>query len=251
MAQYLRPDSDVSLTNWTGSYTAIDEASYSDSDYITGAEASSGTAVIGLSNPSGDPALDTGHVVRFRAWQENAKKVRTLVVALYQGTTLISAYNGGSAITLVKGTPTAYSWTLSEAEAGNITDYTDLRLWFTSGGDTGTPASQRSYVYVSWAELETPDAGAVTHEGQASITTDSELIVAGSIVHATLEGQVSIDTSSELTVSGTVVNPTHEGEVSIDTSSELNVAGVIVDATWDGEASIETSSELIVAGVVV
>lgn len=226
MAQYLRPDSDITQTNWSGGYGTIDEASYNDADYITGSASANGTAEYGLSNPSGVPALDTGHVVRFRAWQQNNTFQRTLVVSLYQGSTQISAYNSGVAFNLVKGTPTAYNWTLTESEAGNITDYDDLRIRFVSDGSVGAPAKSQSAVYVSWAEVETPDAGAVTHEGQASITTDSELTVAGSIVHATLEGQASIDTSSELTVSGQIAGD-QEGEASIETSSELVVTGIV------------------------
>ena len=157
MAQYGRPNSDVSQSGWTGSYTAIDEAAYSDADYITGAADANGTAVHGLSSVS-DPVSSANHTVRFRAWQQNNAFQRYLQVELLQDTTVISSYP--STITLVKGTATAYNWTLSSGEADAITDYGALRLRFTSTGDVGTPAPNRSEVYVSWAELEVPDAPA-------------------------------------------------------------------------------------------
>ena len=124
-------------------------------DYITGANSANGTAEYGTSNVS-DPSSSSTHTVKFRAWQQNNSKVRTLNAYLYQGGTLISSYP--STITLVKGTPTAYEWTLSSGEADAITDYSDLRVRFVSGGDVGTPAPDRSSVYVSWAVLEVPDA---------------------------------------------------------------------------------------------
>lgn len=154
--QYARPDSDIQQTNWSGGYGTIDETTYNDADYITGSSSANGTAIYGLSNVT-DPEVGTGHVVRFRAWQQDKTHQRTLSAYLYQGDTKISEH-GSNPITLVKGTQTAYSWTLSEAEANNIADYTDLRIWFTSGGEVGTPAVSRSAVYVSWAELEVPGA---------------------------------------------------------------------------------------------
>ena len=154
MAQYARPDSDITFSNWTGSYTAIDEASYDDGDYIQGANNNNGSAEVGLSDVA-DPVSSSDHVLRFRAWQQNNTKNRQLTAYLFQGTTQIASYACGN---LVKDTPTAYSYTLTGAEADSITDYTDLWLRFTSYGDVGTPASQRSYVYVSWTELEVPDS---------------------------------------------------------------------------------------------
>lgn len=168
MAQFLRPDANISATNWTGSYTAIDEASYDDGDYLTGSSSGNGTVEVGLSNGT-DPESSSGHTIRFRAWQQNNTKQRTLGVKLMQGATQISVYNAGN---LVKGTQTAYEWTLSAAVADSITDYTDLRLQFISGGDVGTPSAQRSAVYVSWAEKEIPDAEeALTADLAGTLTT--------------------------------------------------------------------------------
>lgn len=171
MGQFARPDADISATNWTGAYTAIDEVSYDDADYLTGANSANGTCEKGLSNVT-DPASSSGHVVRFRAWQENNTHQRTLSVVLVQGSTVISTY---AAFDLVKGVATSYSWTLSAGEADSITNYSDLRLRFTSGGTVSTPAPSRSTVYVSWAELEVPNvvyaqavSGALSTAGTAA-----------------------------------------------------------------------------------
>lgn len=189
--QYGRPDSDITQTNWSGGYGTIDEVTYNDSDYITGSSSANGTAEYGLSNVT-DPVSSSTHVVRFRAWQQNNTKVRTLNAYLYQGATLVSSYP--STITLVKGTPTAYNWTLSSGEADAITNYTDLRVRFVSGGDVGTPAPNRSSVYVSWSELEVPDAPDTTDDlTAAGITTGAPVLAAPTI------GQKHVLTSAGIT----------------------------------------------------
>lgn len=154
MAQYGRPDSDVSFDAcWSGTYLYIDEETYSDSDYLTCDMATNGDAEVGLSNVT-DPASGSGHTVRFRAWQQNTVNQRTLQVELLQGSTVISTYSAFNLPT----SATSYSWTLTSTEADNITDYTDLRLRFTAGGNVDPPGKNQAAVYVSWAELEVPDA---------------------------------------------------------------------------------------------
>lgn len=154
MAQLARPDSDISHSAYWGlySYTLIDEVVPDDVDVIGCGGNGSGTLECGLSDVS-DPVSSSGHVVRFRAWQQNNANQRTLAVYLVQGSTVKATY---AAFDLLKDIPTTYELTLSAAEADSISDYTDLRLRFTSGGDTSTPSADRSNVYVSWAELEVP-----------------------------------------------------------------------------------------------
>ena len=155
MTQHARPDSDESASNWTGSYTAIDEETPGDADYIEGSEYANGTCEKGLSNVT-DPASSTGHTIKFRARQSAAPGFqRYLDVSLVQGTSVIASH---STVTLSGSAWVDYSYTLSSGEADSITDYTDLRLRFTSTGDTGTPAPNRRAVYVSWADFEIPDA---------------------------------------------------------------------------------------------
>ena len=156
MAQLARPDSDLDFSIYwglTGPYWPyIDEVTPNDADFITCFGNGSGTIEVGLSE-LGDPVSSTGHTFRFRAWQQDHLNQRTLAVYLVQGTTVKATY---AAFDLVKGTATTYELTLSGAEADSISDYNDLRLRFTSGGDTSLPTEERSEVYVSWAELEVP-----------------------------------------------------------------------------------------------
>ena len=78
MTQYARPVSDkADDTNWESTeddegtavyYSAIDESSASDSDYITG-DGSSGSAIqidFELTNGLTDPSATTGHKLIFR-----------------------------------------------------------------------------------------------------------------------------------------------------------------------------------------
>lgn len=156
MAQYARPDSDVSAGSWTPStgatlYGVIDESSASDADYmeLSGSPLDF-TADIGLSSVT-DPASSSGHTIRWREYAEGIAAAETLAVYLYQGASLIATLRTGSVTRLAW---TDRSYTLSGAEADSITDYTDLRIRFT-GSFT---ALGTDLLRVSWAEMEVPDA---------------------------------------------------------------------------------------------
>lgn len=167
MAQYGRPDIDVSATNFAGFsattpgsfYTNIDESSADDSDYVytltTGA-----SYECGLSDVS-DPGVHTGHVYRWRVALSGplgpGEDPVDYTVSLYEGATLIASHAGSIGVATV----TAASDTLSSGEAAAITDYTDLRLRFAVASAT-SPA-----VRFAWAELEVPDAAS-----DATLTPD-------------------------------------------------------------------------------
>lgn len=166
MAQFARPDSTVTLTNWgqSGSvHLTLDESSASDSDFTYSINNTTAELEVGLSNVS-DPSVSTGHVVRFRYAKTNAGTPDSggsnseLTVRLLQGTTVIG---GTSTITVSSGTWTAGSFTLTALETDNITDYTDLRIEFAIVGGGGSPANRRG-AGISWAELEVPDAAPPT-----------------------------------------------------------------------------------------
>lgn len=150
MAQFSRPETpDVSTGGWTVTplYEKIDEATYSDSDYITSSKnASADICEVNLSAVS-DPTIHTGHTVRFRARCDKSSN-GNIVATLMQGTTVIRSYDTGYLPTSF----TPYSFTLTEGEAQAITDYSGLSLRF-----SGT-CTANAYVFVSWAELEVPDA---------------------------------------------------------------------------------------------
>jgi hypothetical protein len=140
MAQFCRPDTDTNnvdaYTDQGGGsttlYTTIDETSASDADYVrTVTSPSSDVIVFRLSDVT-DPALSTGHIMRFRCSTDVASGGETLdfTLQLRQGYT-----NEGSQGTLiatkaqtgVSGTTWVdVTYTLSGAEADAITDYTAL-----------------------------------------------------------------------------------------------------------------------------
>jgi hypothetical protein len=265
MTQYLRPDSDISLSNWTGSYASIDETSYSDGDYITGSGSGNGTAEFGLSNIN-EPSANTGHTIRFRAWQQNNSNQRTLSVYLYQGATLISSYSGNP-ITLSKVGAQAYNWTISTGEADNITDYDDLRLYFTSGGAVGAPAKNRSSVYVSWAEVEAPDgltpdaltslditSGTPAIEqatiGQKHVLTSVDVVSGTPALETPTVGQVHALTVLDI-VSGTpTIEQATAGEELADTEDNLTaldiVMGVpVIEQSTLGQVHVLTSQDIL------
>jgi hypothetical protein len=108
-----------------------------------------------LNGPLYDPGVHTGHVVRVRA--NCTLQVGTnwkIRVQLLQGGTQIAEIPSSTAMT--QGW-TTYTLSLSTAEAGNITDYSDLRVRVTvsqfSSGDGGQ-------AFVSAIEIELPDAAA-------------------------------------------------------------------------------------------
>ena len=158
MAQFLRPDGNVTQSGFTGGFAEIDEASASDSDFAYGANNTAATLEVSLSNAT-DPVSSSNHVVRYRVAKTNNGTVDgggnavTVTAHLYQGTTLIASDTARTAT----GTWTAYSFTLTGTQADAITDYNDLRLRFTTTASGGGPSVRRGGA-VSWAELEVPDA---------------------------------------------------------------------------------------------
>ena len=149
MAQFARPDSDVSLGDWVdqGSgvsniYTSIDESSASDSDYVTNEQMmpSETTAKFGTSDVD-DPESSSDHVIRFRA--RHTGSARDLKVELFQSTT-----SKASVTQSLSSSFADYSYTLSSSEANSISDYTALRLHLVAVGSS-SDALQVSQLYSS------------------------------------------------------------------------------------------------------
>ncbi|HEY0751896.1 MAG TPA: hypothetical protein VGD26_12115 [Chitinophagaceae bacterium] len=163
MAQLVRPDGNITQTSFTGGFAEIDEITASDVDFAYGANNTAAVLEVSLGNIT-DPVSSTGHTFRYRIARTNAGVVDaggnavTVTAALYQGTTLIATDVAKTAT----GTWTQYAYTLAGAEADAITDYTDLRLRFTTSASGGGPSLRRGAA-VSWAELESPDAPTLNH----------------------------------------------------------------------------------------
>lgn len=217
MTQYSRPISDLTTGVWSPStgtalWSVLDESTRSDTDYISSAANQLTACQVGLS-PVNTPLVDTGHIVRYTYLRTITNKNYTLVVTLYCGATSIASWthaNPSTSFTLAQQT-------LSEAQAANITDYTDLRLTFSVTVAAGGGGSMR----VSWAEIEVPDG----------ITPPTELSINDSSASAT-SGAVSLVQGQSLSISDSSVS-VDESNPSVSQISELSIT----------DSSISTSSD--------
>ncbi len=152
--QYARPDGTVSAGSWTAvgaatHHDAINETTPNgDTDYVQIATTTNPTLNVSTTDVF-DPVLSTGHVIRFRANASGTGGAERMRMELYQGSTLIAS-TGNLAIT--RGSYAAYSYTLSQSEADAITDYTDLRFWFTV-----QQVGSGEFIRVTQAEFELTD----------------------------------------------------------------------------------------------
>jgi len=122
--QYALPISDVSAGTWTAStgsdlFAMLDETVADDGDYITTTSASTCEVALGSLT---DPALSTGHIVRYRISATGGG----IIVRLREGSTTIASWTHDPA----PASPTTYAQTLSGGEADSITDYGNLRYQF-------------------------------------------------------------------------------------------------------------------------
>jgi hypothetical protein len=150
MSQIGVPSADNANTGWTTSplWSKVDEIPYSDADYIISTGAGSSCKLGPLKKTDGsalvDPVASGNHVLCIRA--KRVSTGGTLVVSLYQDTTLICT------TTLTTITSLAdYTYTLSAAEANAITDYTHLYILLVGG------VSSSKYEYVTAVSLYTPE----------------------------------------------------------------------------------------------
>lgn len=176
MAQFLRPNGDITVNAFTGTpintagnrYQNIDEAAASDTDFNWGANNTAAIYECALQAGS-DPNLSTGHVIRFRLAKTNngfadgAGSVVKVTYSLLQGGLVIKDNIGNELV--VTGTWTQHEFALSGVEADAITNYADLRLRFVTSASGGSPANRRGGA-VSWAEMELPDSAAEVKDGK-------------------------------------------------------------------------------------
>ena len=164
--QYLRPVGDNA--GWNGSYTAIDETSASDSDFIYTIDNPNQGVDIELTNTGiTDPVSSSGHIVRWRKALIDGGSVASsagtgcdLDVEIWQGVPDV-----GTLIKVIRlddildsdTSWTADSYTLSASEADAITDYNDLYIHFHGKGGGGAPSNRRGGG-ISWLEVQIPEA---------------------------------------------------------------------------------------------
>jgi len=233
MTQYARPSADESTpwTGWTGSYTAIDEVSANDSDYLTGAGETNGTAYVSLGSVT-DPESSSEHILRYRVWQQDKSFDRTCTVSLKQGASTITS--DVIDLSTFKGTPTQFNQTLSSGEADTISDYSDLHLELLAGGSIGAPAKNQASIYFSWAVLEVPDASGNVTVAPAAVNVVSDrnnpVTVLGSIGVAPTAGS-GVAAKNE---PGVVL-----GSITLEPTAVSGVAGKAEPTTIQGSITLE------------
>lgn len=154
MAQFLRPISTITATNFTGGFADIDETTFSDADFAYSANNTTATLAVGITSAS-EPNVGT-KTIRYRIARTNAGVVdgagsaSTVTASLLQGTTTIAT----DAVRTASGTWTQYDWVV---DTSTVTNWTTLRLQFDVVGGGGAASSRRG-AGISWAEMEIPDA---------------------------------------------------------------------------------------------
>lgn len=153
MTQHLRPISTITAGAWTAIATTLhgdtDEGIDSPDDDTTYAETSTASSDMELRLAVGaDPGTGLSHTIQWRArrhgvWFLSAE----LAVSLYEGATLRAT----APSTFFGDFYTTESYTLTEAEANAITDYSNLRLRFQLVLDMGT-----AHVHITACELDIP-----------------------------------------------------------------------------------------------
>jgi hypothetical protein len=172
MAQFLRPDSNITQTNWTNGFAEIDEATADDTDFSFGANNSSNARLeVGLSDPTGAPGSGTC-TVRWRYAKVSSGTLSgtggtvNQTCGLYEGSTLIA-----SSTVTTGGSWTDGSFTLS---SGDVSDWNNVSLRFTQTGSGGGGNARGSAV--SWAEVEIPDpSSGQTFDETLSLTSSGSV----------------------------------------------------------------------------
>jgi hypothetical protein len=155
MAEFLRPDSNVTQTSYTGGFADIDEVTASDTDFAFGAINSSTPLLeVGTSNPASSVPAGTV-TIRWRSAKRNGSGTIgtgnnfTGTCALFEGATsrASDAY-----------TPGAFATRSFTVASSSITNFNDLRLRFTQTASGGNNNTTRCGLAVSWAEIQLPEA---------------------------------------------------------------------------------------------
>ncbi|TFG81597.1 MAG: hypothetical protein E4H19_14375, partial [Chromatiales bacterium] len=285
MAQFARPDGSVEVFNLLGGhsvnttgnrYQNVDETSPVDTDYVYSQNSPGGGSNVefGLSDVT-DPAVSTGHILRFRHMQidedsgghpqsaNTGGTATTLAWELRQGSVPVIIASGS----VNPAALTTTSVTLSDTEADSITDYTDLRVYLSPSGGAGSPANRRA-VAVTWIELEVPNATPATN-APAEVATGSGLTLlasaallvsvalasgSGAAHNASVNAQSSAEVASGVGAANDATVETAAAGITwgdwsltfsnpIGALAELSVGtGVAADATADIGTNVETAT---------
>ena len=209
MVQTIRPISDISTGSWTdegssfndGSlYTSIQETSQDGDTSRAEGASGAGTFEVKLDTAT-DPVSSVSHTVK--AWGKGVGSGggEKVDVFLYQGTTLIATLANNW--TPGRGSYAEGVWTISGAEADNITDYADLRVRIVE--DTIGGGSER--FNVTQIYMEVPDAPAVLTQTKFRFRYDTVGLNSGTFdfalnVDPTIDSEVNVRLRAEVSSDG-------------------------------------------------
>ena len=243
MAQTLRPDSTVTQGSWAGQdagtslHTYVDEVSASDADYLMSADNVNTTCELGLADPGSTPNSGTC-TVRYRWAAGRTGKSLTLQAHLYEGATLRQS---GTAHSTPATSFVDASFTFTY---GDISDWTDLRLRFTTSNNGGGGQDGR----ISWTEVEVPDGavvetivGADSDHGHAAdgstLLQAHDLTVAESAHGHAADGSTLVQ-AHDLTVAG--ADHAHSVDnVGVSETTDIPVAGTAHAHAADGSTIVQ------------
>lgn len=184
MAQFSRPDRDITLGTWfpTPLYGQISESVRDDTSYISCGVSSNSICDIGLSQPN-TPQAGTKTLRYAYAKSAAAGNDRNLIVRFKKGATVLHTFTHN----LITEVWTQQAQSITGAIAG--AEWATISVEFESTGTTGGQQTGRRDVYVSWAELEVPNAVIPTTVG-GSFTANAmiERVYSGSF---TMNAQIN------------------------------------------------------------
>lgn len=261
MTQYARPDSDIDAGGWvksTGSYLyeCIDEESQTN-DYIraTGNDTSM-TCKLGLST------IDTpgdGDVIITYAILTVGSGTKSIYITpyLYEGATLRAT---GTEYQCT-GSTTNRTYTLSSGEKAAISDWSDLRIWFTCRivGSDGNLSGAVVQAFISAPDEASGVSGSAsftlspfTLSGAGTVEIDGEASFALSSFALSGTGSVAIAGEASFTLSPVTLSGTGSaGSTPIAGEASFTLSPVTLDAAGsiaiEGEASVELT-DFVLAG---
>ena len=196
MPEFQRPDGDQTVNNWVTAplWSKINQAIPDDAALVQSENDPSNDIMEVTLESLTDPAVSTGHIVRYRLakGETGGGQPGTInaIVGLYQATTLIASQTESG---LSTGFAT-FSFTLSAGETDNISDYGDLRVRVDADKSAG---ARTSWLEVSGIEFETPSAAAVLEmkgwrwrDDSAGLNADSGYLAAENVNPATIDLEV-------------------------------------------------------------
>jgi hypothetical protein len=152
MAQFSRPEDDISFGTWFTSplWSKLDEGDPDDIDFIECPNSSNTTCELDMGAVSTPESGVRSLYVRTRKGAEGGNQ-RGLDYDLLQGG--VSVQSG-----TVEANLTDEFTTIEIVITESVTDYSDLTLQLTSTGTTGGAGGNRRTVEISWVVFEIPDA---------------------------------------------------------------------------------------------